>query len=83
YYRVPLVLVPQQSEQNLVANRAAELHTGVKLDRDSVNPSSLRAAAEKVLHEERYRQQAARLGQSLRAAGGYQRAADEILALVQ
>lgn len=81
YYNVPLILAPQQQEQTFVANRAADLGVGVRIDQhDAV---TLRRAVDKVLNTPSYRERAQVLGESLRAAGGVTRAADEVEALMK
>ena len=81
YYDVPLLLVPQQAEQTFVALRIQELGAGLRLT--DFTPAAIRQAAEQVLSDARFQQQAAALGKSLREAGGYQRAADLVLELVR
>jgi MGT family glycosyltransferase len=85
YYGVPLLVVPQHMEQAFVAQQVIQHDAGLVLgDRPpfgQVSASQLRATLERLLSErERYQQAAAKLGDSLRAAGGPQRAVDEILA---
>ncbi len=77
---VPMVLVPQQAEQNLVAWRAQQLGVGLKLNKVSLE--RLREMAGRILKDDTFRQKAAMLGESLRCAGSYRRAADEVLAMV-
>ena len=79
YYGVPLLLVPQQAEQTFVALRIQELGAGLRLTEQT--PDAIRQAAERILGDTHFKQQAAALGDSLRAAGGYQRAADLVLAM--
>jgi UDP:flavonoid glycosyltransferase YjiC (YdhE family) len=66
----------------LNGKRVAETGAGVLLgDRypyGRVTAAELRAALDTILKEASYRQQAARIGETLKAAGGYRRAADEI-----
>ena len=76
YYGVPLVLFPQTPEQGGVANRIEELSAGKKLtDKDS---KSIRECVEDVLLDSRYREQAQKLGDSLRNCPGAVGAADTI-----
>jgi MGT family glycosyltransferase len=86
YYGVPEVLVPHQFEQLLNAKRVAETGAGILLgDRypyGRVTAAELRTALETLLHDASYRQQARRIGDSLRAAGGYLRAVEEIEAFI-
>jgi MGT family glycosyltransferase len=81
YYDVPLVLVPQQVEQNYVAGRAEELGAGVKLRNNQITAQRLREVATRVLSDPSFKQNATKIGESLRNAGGYQRAVDEIFAM--
>ncbi len=83
YYNVPLLLVPQQQEQAMVAARVVELGAGEKLGKAQASAANLRAAAARILNDNRCRERAAAIGETFRSAGGYRRAADEILKLSQ
>lgn len=80
WYGVPLVVVPQQIEQRLVAKRVAESGAGLALLDRIVMAAALRTTADRVLGSPNYREAAQRLGDTLRAAGGYTRAVGEIFA---
>ncbi len=80
YYGVPLIVVPQTAEQALIGRRVAELGAGLVVPMRKLTCHPLRQAALTVLGDERYRHASAKIGQSLREAGGYLRAADEIFA---
>jgi MGT family glycosyltransferase len=82
YYNVPLVVVPQIAEQNWNAKRVAELGTGKVLSARQITAQKLRRSVEKILAQPAYAQAAARIGESLRDAGGYVKAADEVQALI-
>lgn len=79
YYGVPLVVVPQMSEQWIVGRRVEELGAGAFLATDDVTPRSLRSSVERVLGDGRFRAQARAIGESFKAAGGAVRAADVVL----
>lgn len=81
-YGVPLLVVPQRGDQYMVAGRVAELGAGLPLFPHEVTPERLRGMVAHMLAEPSFRQQAQQVGQSLHDAGGYRRAADEILAFV-
>ena len=81
YYGVPLLLVPQQLEQAMVAARMAELGVGAVLRKPTA--ASLQSMAGRLLNDKSYRLQAVALSQDLAAAGGVGRAADEIEVLGQ
>ena len=79
YYGVPMVLIPQQPEQYMHAQRAVELGLGVHLDKASVTAATLREAVDQVAQNTAYREHAQSLRQITRDAGGYQKAADAII----
>lgn len=79
HYGVPLVVVPQRGDQNLVAARVTELGAGLSITPPNVTTQSLRHAAGRVLGEPKFRDRAIELAKSMREAGGCTRAADEIL----
>lgn len=79
YFDVPLVVVPQGVDQPVLAKRVAELGAGVVLTAEQSTPLQLRSAVDKIVNEPSYRQQARVVGASLREAGGYVRAVDEVM----
>lgn len=85
-YGVPMVVVPHHFEQLLNGKRVAETETGVlvgsKPPYGHVTAPELRCALDTVLDDPRYSTNAARYGQSLIDAGGYQAAADQIEARI-
>ena len=79
WFGVPMIVVPQAADQNFVANRVESTGAGVVLQNNSLTPERLRNAVEEIftsLHS--YKPKAAALGQSLKDAGGFMRAADEV-----
>ncbi|MDO3680154.1 macrolide family glycosyltransferase [Paenibacillus ehimensis] len=79
---LPLVLVPQGADQPRVAGRVAELGAGVALEKTELTVELLRDTVNRVLETPSYREAAARIGESLRSAGGARQAADEIIKYV-
>ncbi len=84
YYNVPLVVIPQQFEQSIVAQQVVKHGAGVALaDKPpfgQVTAADLRTAVDNVMKARaQYHDAAILLGESLRAAGGYQRAAEELM----
>ena len=80
YYGVPLVLYPQTTEQNGVANRTAQCNAGIFLKETS--PATIRETIETVLHTEDYYKNAAVIADGFRRSGGAAAAADKILSLI-
>ncbi len=79
YFGVPMVLIPQQPEQYMHAQRTMDMGLGMLLERDSVNATTLREAVERVADDPSYNDRLQQAQQAVRAAGGYQRAADAIM----
>lgn len=75
YYNIPMVMIPLTSDQPLVANRVEELGAGITLNKHNLSATDLREALAEVLNNSFYKRQAFLIGESLRQAGGYQRAA--------
>lgn len=83
YYGVPMVLVPYQFEQLVNARLGAGIGAGIVANEKppygkAVSMQTLRALTEQVLQDGTMKRAAQSAGESLRRAGGYQRAADAI-----
>jgi MGT family glycosyltransferase len=79
WFGVPMLVVPQAGDQLFIARQVEKLGAGLLVDPRRFTPASLREQAERVLGEVAFRQRSRVLGDSLREAGGYRRAADEVL----
>ena len=77
YYGVPLVMLPQTSEQRGVAERVLQLGAGVKLTK--TDKISLRNAVETILSDNTYQQNAAAIGEGFHQCSGAKGAAEKIL----
>ncbi len=75
---VPLVAIPITSEQPGIATRLARTGAGDVVRLSELSVPKLRAAIQRVLTEESYKQNAVRLQEATRRAGGVSRAADII-----
>jgi MGT family glycosyltransferase len=87
WFGVPMVVIPQQLEQALVARRVAEIGAGIALGTKppfgTVTAAELAQAVQTILAApDSYRIAARRFGDSLQSAGGYVRAVDEIVKYV-
>ncbi len=82
YLGLPLLLIPQQEEQTLNAMRVVELGAGLMLKKTQISAAALRASATRLLTEPHFQAEAKHIGDTLRAAGGATKAADEIEALL-
>ena len=79
YYGVPMVVIPQMSEQEVVAGRTQELGAGIALSKPDVTADTLRSSVDRLLADGGFRQRARAIGDSFRAAGGVERAADLVM----
>ena len=79
YFGVPLVMLPQTTEQNGVAERVLQLGAGIKLH--STDSISIRDAVNTVLSDSRYRSNADIIAESFRSCTGAKGAADKILSV--
>ncbi|MBD1207688.1 MAG: hypothetical protein H9535_04620 [Ignavibacteria bacterium] len=78
WFGVPTVIVPQAADQKFVSKRLDALGAGIRIAKDEVNAERLRNAVEKILTTQSYKEVSTKLGDTLRRAGGAQKAADEI-----
>ncbi|MGU9545468.1 macrolide family glycosyltransferase [Bacillus cereus] len=78
YYGVPLVVVPVTGDQPLVAKRVAEVGAGIRLDRKELTSELLRETVKKVMDDVTFKEKSRKVGESLRDAGGYKKAIEEI-----
>lgn len=76
YFGVPLVMLPQTSEQSGVAERVRQLGAGVKLKK--TDAKSILCAIERMLKDTACQSSARRISQSFRNCPGAKGAADTI-----
>ena len=77
-YGVPVVVIPQMGEQEIVGRRVEDLGAGLYLARAEVTAEKLRDAVRRLLAEDRFREQAALVRESFQSAGGVEFAARTI-----
>ena len=77
YNGVPLIVVPQFGDQPLVARRVAELGAGIPLI-GSATPKDIENAVNQILSNKSFKENAEKIGESLKSCGGYKKAADLI-----
>ena len=77
YFEVPLVMLPQTSEQKGVAERVFQLGAGIKLDKP--NASSIIDAINQILNDSTYRENAKKISVEFKNCLGAKGAADKII----
>lgn len=83
YHDVPLIVIPQSADQPIVASRLEELGCGIKMSRQQATPEALRSTVNRVISNNAYKRNCSIVGETLRNAGGYKRAADLIMAMTK
>ncbi len=77
YFEVPLVMLPQTSEQKGVAERVSQLGAGVKLDK--LDGTSVLNAINKIFSDSTYKQNAKKIAEGFKNSSGAKGAADKII----
>lgn len=78
YYGVPLIVIPQNADQPIIAEQVANIGAGIKLQMQSLTANQLREAADHVLNHPSFHQAVANIRESFQKLGGYHQAVDEI-----
>ncbi len=78
YCGLPLLIVPQQTEQTINGLRVVELEAGLMLKPDKVSPITIKNSVMTLLNDARYTDNARQLGETFRTAGGVSQAVNEI-----
>lgn len=64
HFNVPLVVMPHDKDQPMVAQRLTELQSGYTVSKDHVTAQSLKHAVEEVLNNDRYKEGIQKINQS-------------------
>ncbi|MGE6229956.1 macrolide family glycosyltransferase [Paenibacillus chitinolyticus] len=78
YNGVPLVVIPQNADQPMVAAQVAKIGAGLALQMQGLTAHQLREAVDQVLSLPSFQKAVAHIGESFRKSGGYRQAVDEI-----
>ncbi|MBQ5703441.1 MAG: glucosyltransferase [Peptococcaceae bacterium] len=77
YFGVPLIMLPQTSEQSGVAERVSQLGAGIRLHKPDAD--AIRNAVEKIFADSSYKQNACKISDGFQKCSGARGAADKIL----
>lgn len=80
YYKVPLVVYPQGFDQLAVAYQVESLGAGIYIKTKKLTADDLSSAVEKIIADVSYKRECNKISESFTAAGGYQKAVEEIFA---
>ncbi len=81
YFGVPLIMLPQTSEQGGVAQRVFQMGAGIKLEKE--NKTSILEAVKLVLEDTSYAKNAALLADGFKRCAGAKGAADKIMSVCE
>ncbi|MGG1679264.1 macrolide family glycosyltransferase [Neobacillus sp. NRS-1170] len=78
YYGVPLIVIPQNADQPIIARQVANIGAGIQLPMQGLTTNQLREAANHVFNDPSFHRAVSNIRESIQKAGGYQQAVDEI-----
>ncbi|MBQ7954604.1 MAG: glucosyltransferase [Lachnospiraceae bacterium] len=79
YFAVPLIMLPQTSEQSGVAERVSQLAAGLKLQK--TDAQSILEAVNTILNDKSYKENASTISDGFKRCSGAKGAADKILSV--
>ncbi|MEB4781471.1 glycosyltransferase [Paenibacillus jamilae] len=74
HFNVPLVVLPQDKDQPMVAQRLTELQAGYRITKDQINAQSLRDAVREVVSNAAYKEGVQKINESFQQSGGTEEA---------
>jgi MGT family glycosyltransferase len=78
YFGVPLIVIPQNADQPIIAQQVANIGAGIKLQMQSLTADKLQEAADHVLNQPSFNKAVENIRESFQKTGGYHQAVDEI-----
>jgi NDP-glycosyltransferase len=78
YFGVPLIVIPHINEQRITAQRIQKLGLGIGIDEAAVTAGTLKKAVLRIAQEPGFAKRAQAMQQTIREAGGCQRAANAL-----
>ncbi|AUS28684.1 macrolide family glycosyltransferase [Paenibacillus polymyxa] len=78
HFNVPLVVLPQDKDQPMVAQRLTELQAGYRITKDQINAQSLRDAVREVVSNAAYKEGVQKINDSFQQSGGTEEALTKI-----
>ena len=82
YYGVPLIVIPQNADQPIVAEQVANIGAGMTLTMQVLTANQLREAADHVLNDSSFQIAVSNISESFQKSGGYHQAVDEIFKFI-
>ncbi|MBL6010620.1 glycosyl transferase family 1 [Bacillus halotolerans] len=83
YFETPLIVIPMGADQFAVGKQVEQVGAGKVLKKEQLSENLLKETIQEVISNPVYAENAKAIGQSLKAAGGAEKAADSILEYVK
>lgn len=83
HFNVPLVVLPQDKDQPMVAQRLTELEAGYRITKDHISVQSLRDGVREVVSNAAYKEGVQKINDSFQQSGGTEEALSKIDAYLQ
>ncbi|MFK4302883.1 MULTISPECIES: macrolide family glycosyltransferase [unclassified Paenibacillus] len=83
HFNVPLVVLPQDKDQPMVAQRLTELQAGYRITKEHINAHSLREAVHEVISNAAYKKGIQKINDSFQQSGGTEKALAKIDAYLE
>jgi MGT family glycosyltransferase len=78
WYSVPMIAIPQTYEQEIISRKIQEQGAGIMMMLEDITVENLQQTAQRIFEDNSFRLNSDRLGDACRAAGGVERAVNEI-----
>lgn len=78
HFNVPLVVLPQDKDQPMVAQRLTELQAGYRITKDQINTQTLRDGVHEVMSNAAYKEGVQKINDSFQQSGGTKEALAKI-----
>jgi MGT family glycosyltransferase len=78
YYGVPLIVIPQNADQPIIAQQVANIGAGIKLQMQNLSANQLHEEVNHVLDNPSFHKSVVKMRESFQRSGGFVQAVDEI-----
>lgn len=82
YFGIPLIIIPQEVDQPVVARQVEKMGACIVLDKNNITPHLLKTSLDKIFKDESYKNNAMIIREDFMKRGGYKKAADKIMGLI-
>lgn len=83
HFNVPMVVIPHDKDQPMVAQRLTELNAGYRVSKDNLKPETLKDAVNQVLTNKSYKDNIKKINESFQESGGPEKALEVIDAFIE